>query len=298
MYNTGMKDKKIKIGLALGSGGAKGLAHIGVLRVLEEANIDIDFIAGTSIGALVGAYYAANPDLLKLEELILSFNKRKGFALFDPALRGGLIKGNRIEKLISEVLEGAAFPSLRIPFSAVTTDMKSAKEVIINHGDLVKAIRASISVPPVFQPVLYKNKLLADGGLSDPVPVDAVRAMGADVVIAVNVESGYFYEPLAKIPPLAGLPMHSVNVLRHNLTFQSLKTADIVISPDTPYTGLVGWDYFFDNKKASLMIKAGEDAARKTLPEIEALFKRKLIVANESASVFKKFFSFFKTIKF
>ncbi len=290
-----MSDNKYpKIGLALGSGGAKGLAHIGVLKVLEKSNIDIDFIAGTSIGALIGAYYAANPDFGKLEELILSFNKRKGFALFDPVLRGGLIKGNKIERLISEILDGVEFSNLRIPFSAIATDIKSAKEVMINHGDLIKSIRASISVPPIFQPVQYKTKLLADGGLSDPVPVNAVRLMGADIVIAVNVESGYFYEPVAKIPPLAGLPMHSINVLRHNLTFQSLKTADIVISPNTPYTGLVGWDYFFDNKKAQAMIKAGEEAARKALPRIEELIIEQQLKEKNKKTGIRKFFSFHK----
>src|SRR5438552_3328803 len=104
-----MEQKSPKIGLALGSGGAKGLAHIGVLKVLERSDIDIDFIAGSSIGSLIGAYYAANPDLKRLEDLILSFNKRKGFGLFDPALRGGFIKGNKIERLISEILDGATF---------------------------------------------------------------------------------------------------------------------------------------------------------------------------------------------
>src|SRR3989344_6738141 len=115
-----------KIGLALGSGGAKGLAHIGVLKAFEKEDFDIDFIAGSSIGSLIGAYYASHPDLKKLEKLILSFNKRKGFALFDPALRGGLIKGNKIENFISDMLDSASFDSLRIPYAAIATDMKSA----------------------------------------------------------------------------------------------------------------------------------------------------------------------------
>lgn len=285
-----MKNKHLTIGLALGSGGAKGLAHIGVLKALEKAKIEIDFIAGSSIGSLIGACYAANPELSKLEELVLSFNKRRGFKLFDPGLRGGLIKGNKIEEFISQVLNGASFETLHIPYAAIATDMKSAEEIIITDGDLVKAIRASISVPPVFAPITYKKKLLADGGLSDPVPVDAVRSMGADIVIGVNVESGYFYEPIEKVPNLAGIPMHSVNVLRHNLTFQSLKTADVIISPVTPYTGLVGWDYFFNKEKASSIIKAGEKAAEKAIPEIEELIRKK----QQKPSKFHRFFSFFR----
>ena len=162
---------------------------------------------------------------------------------------------------------------------------------------MVKAVRASISVPPVFQPIEYDKKLLADGGLSDPVPVDAVRKMGADIVIAVNVENGYFYGPIEKMPPLIGIPMHSVNILRHNLTFQTLSTADIVISPDTPYTGLIGWDYFFNTKKAKAMIDKGEEAARKALPEIRKLIEEKMRSQEPKGirklfSIFKKFSSF------
>lgn len=281
-----------KIGLALGSGGAKGLAHIGVLKAFEKAELDISFIAGSSIGALVGAYYAAHPNLLKLEELILSFNKRKGYMLFDPTLRGGLLKGKRIEKLISEILEDATFENLRIPFAAIATDMQSAKEVVIRSGNLAKSIRASISVPPIFQPVTYSNKILADGGLSDPVPVRAARDMGSDIVIAVNVESGYFNEPLLKTPPLRGLPMHSVNILRHNITFQSLSTADFIITPKTPNIGLIGWNYFFDNKKATDMIKAGEEAARKAIPKIRRLIEERQ--KEQEPRGIRRFLSFFR----
>lgn len=287
------KTVSIKVGLALGSGGAKGLAHIGVLKALEKADFDINFITGSSIGALVGAYYAAHPDLNKLEELILSFNKRKGYALFDPTLRGGLLKGNKIENLIDELLEGASFDNLRIPFAAIATDMKSAKEVILEKGNLVKAVRASISVPPIFQPVAYGNKVLADGGLSDPVPVRATRKMGADFIIAVNVESAYFNEPLLKTPPLARIPMHSVNILRHNITFQSLSTADYIISPKTPNIGLIGWDYFFNNEKAQSMINAGEYAAGKAILKIEQLVLEKRNDVNKTKGI-RRFFSFFK----
>lgn len=285
-----MKQKVPKIGLALGSGGAKGLAHIGVIKALQEAGIEISFIAGTSIGSLIGAYYAAYPSLEKLEQLVLSFNRRKGYGLFDPILKGGIIKGVKVEKFIEDMLDGATYETLRIPFAAVATDMKSAEEVIITSGDLVKAIRASISVPPVFAPISYNKRFLADGGLSDPVPVEAVRKMGADIVIAVNVESGYFYQPVEKIPALAGIPMHTVNILRHNITFHSLKTADVVISPTTPQTGLVGWKYFFDNKKALAMIRAGETAGKKAIPEIEELIAGK----QKQGGIFKRFISFFK----
>ncbi len=295
LYNTLMGMQKIpKIGLALGSGGAKGLAHIGVLKALEKEGIKIDYIAGTSIGSLIGAYYAANPQIEKLEEFVFSLNRRSGFKLFDPVLKGGIIKGDKIGLLIDEILKDATFDNLRIPFAAVATDMKSAEEVIIKEGDLAKAVRASISVPPVFPTVTYNKRSLGDGGLSDPVPVEVVRSMGADIVIAINVESAYFYEPVKKVPILARIPMFSVNILRHNLTFHSLKNADIVISPSSPNTGLVGWKYFFDNKKAESIIKAGEKAAEKALPEIEELLRKKTSENKKPESRIKKLFALFR----
>ncbi len=269
-----MSESFPKIGLALGSGGAKGLAHIGVLKALEKAGINIDFIAGSSIGALIGAYYAAHPTFSELEEFVLSMNRRKGFALFDPSLRGGLIKGNKFEKLIADLLGKKKFEALRIPFSAVATDFNTAEEVVLDSGDLAKVVRASISVPAVFRPVEYESKILADGGLSNPVPVSVVRKMGADIVIAVNVEPSYFYKPVESLPPLTGIPAYSVNILRHNLTFQSLKNADFVISPDTLVKSLVGWNYFFDAKKAGEIIKAGEKATEDAIPEIRKVMER------------------------
>lgn len=282
-----------KIGIALGSGGAKGLSHIGVLKALEKHDIPISYIAGSSIGALIGAYYAAHPHLSDLEDLIYSFNKRKGFALFDPILRGGLLAGNKIENFISDMLEDATFNKLRIPFTVVTTDISTAEPFYITEGSLTRAVRASISVPAVFKPVEYQGKLLADGGLSDPVPTQIVRSMGSDIVIAVNVESSFFLEPLKKIPALSHVPMHSVNILRHNLSTQSLKAADISISPRVPPINLVGWDYFFDTAKAQKMIAAGEQAAEHIIPKLEKLIAKK----QSERSGMRKFFSFFTRLK-
>ena len=294
MYNGHMEQSLYpKIGIALGAGGAKGLAHIGVLKVLESEGIKIDFVAGSSIGALIGAYYAAHPALDKLEDLILTFNKRKGFMLFDPVLRGGLLRGDKIEQFISDMLEGAEFKSLRIPYTAIATDFITGKEVSLDHGDLVKAVRASISVPAIFRPVKYGKMFLADGALADPVPTTPVREMGADLVIAVNVESNYFTTPRATIPSLSQAPLHSIIILQHNLTLHSLKTSDVAITPDIEPIGLVGWNYLFDSSKAQVIIKAGEDAARKALPEIRKAIEEK---RNEKEKYEKKHPGFFKRI--
>lgn len=281
--------KKNKIGLALGSGGAKGLAHVGVLKVLEEHNIPIDFIAGSSIGALVGAYYASHPDSSKLENLAISFGTRKGMQLFDLTWKGGLIKGNKIENIISELLEGATFESLNKPFAAVATDFNTAEEVTIQDGDLVKAIRASISVPGFLQPVVYGERLLADAGLSEPVPTDITREMGADIVIAVNLDTIYSENALAKIPPLSFVPGQTVNILRHNLALESAQTADIIICPKVSYVGILGWNYFFHVDKIQSVIKAGEGAALEAIPKIKTLIARK----QKKRSTLQKMFSFF-----
>ena len=266
-----------KIGLALGSGGAKGLAHIGVIKILEKHNIPIDFIAGSSIGSLIGAHYAAHKDINKLEELILGLNRKMGFQLFDPTWKGGLMKGRKTERFIEEILEGATFENVKIPYAAVATDLNTAETVTFSRGDIIKAIRVSISIPAFFQPVIYQKRLLADGGLSNPVPVDIVRKMGADMVIAVNLDNVYIEKAFEEFPPLSKVPLHSINILRHNLALHSAKSADVVISPkDILQVGLVGWNHFFITEKAQTIIKSGEDAANDTIPLIRELIEEKL----------------------
>ncbi len=282
-----------KIGIALGSGGAKGLAHIGVLKAFEKHGIPVDYIAGASIGALIGAYYAAYPTTEKLDELAPRFDKQKSYMLFDPSFSGGFIKGKKVENLIADVLAGAEFDSLKIPFAAIATNFNTAEEIAIKKGNLLKALRASISVPAIFQPVMYDKRLLADGGLSDPVPTEVVRDMGSDIVIAVDLYSNYFDDREIKAPPLRKIPVHSINILRHNLTLQSLKTADILVSPLVPQMGFVGWDYFFNLEKAQEIITAGEHAAEKVIPELKLLIQKK----RRERTAIRRFFSFFKVLR-
>jgi NTE family protein len=263
-----------KVGLALGSGGAKGLAHIGVLKTLEKHNVPIDFIAGSSIGALMGAHYAAFKDTKRLEEFFIGLQMQRGLQLFDPILKGGLIKGKKFEKFIEDLIEGAAFDKLQIPFAAVATDFTNARTIIFTQGNLTKAIRASTSVPTLFQPLNYKDRILADGGLSNSVPVDVAKIMGADIVIAVNLDTVYLEQGL--LPALSKTPLHSINILRHNLALQSTKTADVIISPHgISQIGIIGWDYFFNTGKTKQVIEAGEKAAEKMLPEIMHLLTKK-----------------------
>ncbi|HVA96202.1 MAG TPA: patatin-like phospholipase family protein [Candidatus Acidoferrales bacterium] len=278
------------IGLALGSGGAKGLAHIGVLRSLEKHGIPISLIAASSIGSIMGAHYARFQDSKKLEELVLSFDRKKGAALFDFTFRGGLIKGEKTEAFISEILENAQFSDLRIPLSIVATNYYTAETVIFTDGDLTKAIRASIAVPAIYQPIFYLDKLMADGGLSNPVPVTVASGMGADITIAVNLDQVYVETVLTSIPALARIPLHAVNILRHNLAQYAISSADVIITPQNKFRiGLVGWRYIFNNEKALQIIKEGEDATDKVIPEINKLIDQ----YQKDQSPIRKIFSLF-----
>lgn len=179
--------RKPIIGLALGSGAARGLAHIGVIRAIEEAGIAINVIAGTSIGALVGAVYASGT-INSLERDFRRFDWKTIGSYFDPGVpRSGLLKGKKIVEFVRSHLSARTFDDLPIPFCAIATDVRNGDEVVLGSGDLMEAIRASISIPGIMTPVQIDSRILVDGGLVNPVPVSAVRALGADIVIAVDV---------------------------------------------------------------------------------------------------------------
>ncbi|MBW1979337.1 MAG: patatin-like phospholipase family protein, partial [Deltaproteobacteria bacterium] len=177
-----------KVGLALGSGSSRGWAHIGVIKALAEAGVHIDYVAGTSIGAVVGAVYASGR-IAALENVVLNLDWKKVVNLFDVVFpKSGLIDGNKIaEFLRSNIGGGKNIEDLSLPFCAVSTDLATGNEVVIQDGDIIEAVRASISVPGIFTPVRKGNMILVDGGLVNPVPVSVVRKMGADLVIAVDL---------------------------------------------------------------------------------------------------------------
>ena len=183
------KKKGLKFGLALGSGSARGMAHIGVIQILEAYHIPIDMIAGTSIGSVVGSVYAAGASVEQMKEAALAMKQRGSFAIFDPTIpRSGLISGNRAEEILNSIaLKDKTFDDLKIPFAAVATDIKTGAKVILNQGSVIKAVRASISIPGIFTPVKYQDYFLVDGGVVDPVPADVVQKMGADIIIAVSL---------------------------------------------------------------------------------------------------------------
>jgi NTE family protein len=181
--------RKPRIGLALGSGSARGWAHIGAIRALEERGIKFDLICGTSIGALVGAVYASG-QLQQLEQWVTSLTWAKVWRLMDISFKGGLIRGRTLFNLFRATFQDLDIAELATPFGAVATELNSGREIWLRHGKLLDVVRASIAMPGLFTPVVYEDTLLVDGGLVNPVPVSMCRAFGADLVIAVDLSWG------------------------------------------------------------------------------------------------------------
>lgn len=252
------KNKRKKIGLALGSGGARGLAHIGVIKWLVQNKVPIDYIAGASAGALIGGLYSSSLDINKVEEMALGFDWDDWIKAFaDPNWGLGIIKGQKAELQLRQMVENKKIQDLKISFGAVATDLNTAEVVVIDVGDLAKAIRISGSVPVLFQPELINGRYLVDGGLSCPVPTEIVRQMGADVVIAVNLDSVYFINEKKKVPvkhSMLSIMRNSLFLLRHHLSDKEVRWADVVINPDIPY--VMDLDFVHQQK----IIKGGYDA--------------------------------------
>jgi NTE family protein len=178
--------RRQRIGLVLGSGSARGWAHIGVLRGLAEAGIQPDVVCGCSIGALVAAA-AASGELDKLEAWVRQLTWQEVLGLMDPSFNGGLLKGDKLMAFFERHFADRDIAALPMPFGCVATDLANGREVWLRDGSVASAVRASCALPGLFTPVLREERLLVDGGLVDPVPVTLCRALGADIVIAVDV---------------------------------------------------------------------------------------------------------------
>jgi NTE family protein len=179
---------KVKIGLALASGGARGSAHTGVLKVLKAEGIEISAVAGSSIGAMVGGVYAAGVSIERIEQEWLNTSFPKVLRSFLPTYpRAGLSSGGEVRRYLKELLGEVLIEELPITFAAMGCDIDSGKAVVLDRGPLVDAIRASTSIPGLFHPVRWQNRLLVDGGLVEPLPVELCRNLGADIVIGIDI---------------------------------------------------------------------------------------------------------------
>ncbi|MDZ7343954.1 MAG: patatin-like phospholipase family protein [candidate division KSB1 bacterium] len=287
---------KLRVGLALGGGGARGMAHIGVLKVLEANQIKLEAIAGTSIGAILGAAYALHPDAKALEERTIAFInapqfKESGLDLFKKKKaaenffgqvakyvkervvinlahsRPSLVGAWRVSRAVDFMLEDKNFEDCRIPFACVATDLITGEEIVFRKGSLRKAVAASMSIPGFLPPINYNSHLLVDGAVVAPVPVNACKLLGAEVVIAVDVSQGLggtgAFDNVIDIIFRAS----TITSQKYNQTL--LAKADVIIRPEV---GEVHWSEFHS---VGVMVAEGERAAKMMLPEIQHLLERK-----------------------
>ena len=253
---------KATVALALGGGASKGFAHIGIIKVLKENNIPIKIVTGTSAGSIVGSMYASgmSPDRLELEAEILGKTD-----LVDLTLStSGFIKGEKLQNYINRKVGNRPIQQFPIKFAAVATDFESGKPVVFNVGNAGQAVRASASIPNVFQPVVIGSRKYVDGGLSQPVPVSAAKKLGANFIIAVDISA----RPAKNVSQgMFSYLDQTFNVMSQTALHQELGQANVVIKPQVLELGSIGG---FDQKQRAIQL--GEQAARAALPEI----KRKL----------------------
>lgn len=250
----------VKVGLALGGGAAKGFAHIGVIKMLEANGIQPAVVAGTSAGSVVGALYASGMDAYALQE--------KAFALDESSIRdvslfsGGVVKGAKLQDYVNQLIGNRTFEKLRKPFAAVATRLEDGQRTVFVRGNVGQAVRASSSIPGVFEAVAIGKHHFVDGGVVSPVPVDAARELGADFVIAVDISSKA--DGAADPSSMLGNLNRSITIMGQKLGAQELARADIVIRPGV--NGIGAADFAQKNRA----ILEGERAAQAALPQIRA----------------------------
>lgn len=249
------------VALALGGGASKGFAHIGVIKVLRENGIPVHIVTGTSAGAVVGSLYASgmSPDRLELEAEILNKADVADFTLSTT----GFIKGEKLQNWINAKVKNRSIEQFPIKFAAVATEFDTGRMAVFNRGNPGLVVRASASIPNVFQPAVINGKQFVDGGLSAPVPVSAAKRLGANFIIAVDISARP--EKMSKDSGFWAYLDQSLNVMSTAALNNELRQATIVIKPKVQTLGAVGG---FDQKTQAF--KLGEDAARAALPQIKA----------------------------
>jgi NTE family protein len=266
-----MFQQKKTLGLALGSGGWRGSAHIGVIKTLEKAGIRIDYIAGASVGSLMGGTYAIDRDIEKLEKVFrdeINF-RRLLYAFSDPRPSWGVFKGDKMLKIWEGYFGKHKIEKTEVPFTALACDLLSGEAIELKKGDLGTAIRASISVPFVLKPVKIDGRRLIDGGAAVPVPAKTCRQMGADVVIAVNLYKNIFPINPEKMTSL-GAVLKSSQVMLHHLAAYSAQNADLILNPDIEETKNYS-DPFSGFVKNKGTMSKGEMVINKNIEEIKKL---------------------------
>jgi NTE family protein len=264
-YREAERDGRPVIGVALGGGFARGIAHIGVLRVLEENEIPIDLLAGTSVGALVGAAYAsgATLDELARQGMLTHF---RDFGRWTIS-RMGMATNERLEGFLRRFTSIRTFEEMKIPFGIVATDLLTGETCCFTKGEVGPPLRASCAYPGLFIPVEHEGRMLVDGFLTEHVPTESLRRMGADVVIAVHLDPG---QPDQKPKNTIEVIGRSFSIIQEQTPARWLRYADVILEPMVKN---IHWDDF---QRTPELVAAGVDAARAALPEIKMVLKRPL----------------------
>ena len=258
--------RKVRIGLALGGGAARGFAHIGVIKALEAQGIHPDIVVGTSAGSVVGALYASGYDGFALQKIALEMDEAtiSDWAIPFFGKSSGVLKGEALQAYVNKAVRNQPMEKLKIPFGAVATELKTGKPILFRRGNTGMAVRASSSVPGVFQPVTIGGVSYVDGGLVAPVPVRFAREMGAEFIIAVNISSAS--EAQATVSNLDVL-MQTFTIMGQRLNLFELKDADVVITPSLGAMGSA------DFNGRNLAVLAGEQAAAAVMAQLKARLK-------------------------
>ena len=290
-----MAKEKLKVGLALGGGGARGLAHIGVLKVLERENIPIDLITGTSMGAIIGGVYALKKDISAVEKIAQKYSKisefnidfsfsekgrkdklfflkkmsdflKKGY-IFNLELRRKYINdGEGIKKIIKDLVGDKTFTDTKIPFAAVAADLVKGEKAILDQGKLFDALLASASIPGMFPPVILGKKILVDGGIVDVVPIEAAQSLGANFVIAVNMSQAI--KKRVEFNNAVEIFFRSDSITSAELRKLQLSFADVIITPK------VGRFHWSDFSKPEQCVREGEIATQNIILGLKKKLKK------------------------
>lgn len=250
---------KIRIGIALGGGAAKGFAHIGVIKMLEANGFKPEVVSGTSAGSVVGAFYASGMDAFQMQQHAVALDEAsiRDVTLFN----GGLVRGQKLQDYVNRMVGNRAFDKMKKPFAAVSTQLETGQRTVFVNGNIGQAVRASCSIPGVFEPVKIGRFYYVDGGVVSPVPVDAARQLGADFVIAVDISTRI----TGKTPEnLLGVVNQSITIMGQKLGQQEIARADVVIRPKVNDIGPA------DFEQRARAILEGEKAALAAMPQIRA----------------------------
>lgn len=255
-------EHKPKIGLALGAGGSRGFAHIGVLKVLEAHDIPIDYLAGSSMGSFIAALYANNISPHMMEKLAMNLKRKHWLDLTVPNM--GLVAGQKAKELFRLLTHGKRIEELSKPLAIVATDIESGERVVFREGPIDQAIRASISIPGIFVPERVGDRLLVDGGVIDRVPITVTKEMGADIVIAVDVAH---FDVKLKVNSIFEVIAQAIDVMEREILRHRMLSADLVIRPDVGHYSSIAYSGIQE------IIAEGEKAALDNVERIKELIE-------------------------